>query len=199
LVLARQSVNVFTVKPTSGGGKAFDTITPTAVRLGCTITPSITLGTASGTGDRTYSWSMDISPLPTTPLLAKFSEELPVKYTVSYTRKPEASNLTITGTVVLTNPYPRAMKLTKVVAAAPLVAGGAPVALPGSFSCPNTADGAITIPGTSVLGEGASIICKLKLDLGARFVTSIMVNVTTADGESVFWVWPRGNHDGFRV
>ena len=176
-------MNVFTVKPGSGGGKAFDTVTPTAVRLGCTITPSITVGTITGTGDKTFSWSMDIGSLPTNPVTAKFSEETPVKYSVTYTRKSDISNAAVVGSVVLTNPYPKPMKLIRVVAAAPLAVGGVPVALPGTFSCPNTVDGAITIPGAASMGEGASIICKLKMDLGTRYVTSILVNVTTADGE----------------
>jgi hypothetical protein len=171
-------LNVFTVAPTKGGPEPIDTRIALPVRLGCTTLPTITITAASGQGLRSYNWTLDMEKLPTSPVDSPFSLPAVQDFLVTYRRKATLSDLYAAGTVTLSNPTKKPLKLSEATWMA--VGSQAEEAISGALDCPKSPDGLIVIPG----GSGSNALdCKFAANLGGSHMHNIIVGGITLEGK----------------
>ena len=179
-------MNLFTVTPTNGTGESVNASTAIPIRIqGCNMVPKVNVTSAATAAVKRHTWGFKIDADPGVVNPAPYNKQVPVDFTLNFTKKSTLTDFTATGPVVLTNPYKKPVEVVK-AAWVMRRADGTEQELLTEFNCLNAANGTAVIPRSIVIGnitQDGMLLCDWKVQVPEAHFGEMRLNVTTADGE----------------
>jgi hypothetical protein len=181
-----QAMNMFIVTPTNGtsGSVNASTVMPISIK-GCKLIPMVNITSAATAAVKQHTWAFKIDADPGVVNPAPYNKQVPVDFTLNFTKSSRLTNFTATGPVVLTNSY---KKPIEIVRAAWIMrhADGTEQELPTEINCVSAANGTAVVPRSIMVGnrtQDGTLLCDWKVQVPKAHGGEMRLNVTTADGE----------------